>query len=351
MSAEYDKRVTEEEKNLKRRGLDLLGIRQGESILEIGYGTGWCLARLIRDACEEGKVHGVDISPKMRELCIKRLQQYFKHGFTQEQQDKIIVHDVCKRDLPYSGNQFDAIFSSFTFESFTDAQIKRSLRECHRVLKSVRGQQDSGGNIKRSKTDGSLHGTWVLTDHGSILGDLQDCVNSDSDEKPVVSRERGDTYWFRKAEESHPEPFPKPEQSETMSDAEKMQISEYSKWETDRAMIAHKLKYKSQRKIKRGKLVIIALSQCATETEPESQLHNFDGLRAVDLRQPLTEAGFEIMQVYERPFAQMKIKFYIAEKTILEEESPPPAKEKKKKGKKKIKKKNKKKAIKKKKKG
>ncbi|MGP4029493.1 class I SAM-dependent methyltransferase [Actinomadura sp. 3N407] len=50
--------------------VDLLDIRAGEQVLEVGYGPGGLIRRLARTPA--GRVCGVDPSPEMREMALKR---------------------------------------------------------------------------------------------------------------------------------------------------------------------------------------------------------------------------------------------------------------------------------------
>ncbi len=61
------------EKDIRARGLALLNIKKGEIILEIGFGTGSTLVEMAKAVGDSGKVHGIDLTPKMIELAINRL--------------------------------------------------------------------------------------------------------------------------------------------------------------------------------------------------------------------------------------------------------------------------------------
>ena len=57
----------------RERGLELLAAKPGESVLEIGFGTGHSLVALAEAVGDTGSVSGVDISSGMRDVAKKRL--------------------------------------------------------------------------------------------------------------------------------------------------------------------------------------------------------------------------------------------------------------------------------------
>lgn len=116
------------EKKFTEAGLQFLGVKPGECVLEIGFGTGTSLVTLARQAGNSGLVAGVELSPGMIEVARKRVQ-----AKSQERSVQIIQGDGTL--LPFAPNSFDALFLSFTLELFSEAEIPVVLSECRRVLK------------------------------------------------------------------------------------------------------------------------------------------------------------------------------------------------------------------------
>ena len=116
------------EKKFTEFGLQLLGIKEGEYALEIGFGTGHSLVTLAEQVEEAGLVAGVELSPGMIAVARKRIQAESPDRSVQMMQGDGTL-------LPFVQNSFDAVFLSFTLELFGDDEIPVVLNECHRVLK------------------------------------------------------------------------------------------------------------------------------------------------------------------------------------------------------------------------
>ncbi len=116
------------EKRYINIALGKLAIKPGEIVLEIGFGTGYALSIISEKTGREGKVCGIDISPKMMDLARTKLKK-------KKVSDRVelICQDALK--LPYPDNKFDAIFMSFTLELFDTPEIPLILKEIKRVLK------------------------------------------------------------------------------------------------------------------------------------------------------------------------------------------------------------------------
>ncbi len=124
----YDTLAERSEAPVRQRGLELLNVRPGETVLEIGCGTGRSLAELaerIGRGPRGGGLIGLDLSRGMlgqsRELLDGRAPVL------------LVVGDATR--LPLAGDAVDAIFISFTLELFDTPEIPAVLAECRRVLK------------------------------------------------------------------------------------------------------------------------------------------------------------------------------------------------------------------------
>lgn len=127
MSGWYDIFASFEDK-YRKIGLQLLMPYETQKILEIGFGTGKSLVKILVNAKGLTEVFGVDLSDKM---CVKTNQLLRKNNYNSI--SNIICGDVTK--IPWKEHSFDKIFFSFTLELFDIKDIQIILDECKRILK------------------------------------------------------------------------------------------------------------------------------------------------------------------------------------------------------------------------
>ena len=128
ISQAYDLLADPGEHRARELGLQQLEVQPGESVLEIGYGTGHSLVALAKSVGESGRVVGVDISSGMRDVSRERL---VSAGL--DQRVDLRVESVPPLSLP--DDSMDVVAMSFTLELFPLDSIPEVLAECRRVLK------------------------------------------------------------------------------------------------------------------------------------------------------------------------------------------------------------------------
>lgn len=128
ISHSYDMIADSNEHVAREKGLAALAISEGETVLEIGYGTGHSLVSLANSVGESGKVYGVDISDGMQKVSQKRIDEA---GLSA----RVELSVADTPPLPYEDNTFDAVSMSFTLELFPLETIPEMLKEIRRVLK------------------------------------------------------------------------------------------------------------------------------------------------------------------------------------------------------------------------
>ncbi len=112
----------------KERALEMLGVKDGQVVLELGFGTGHGILALAQAVGRSGKVYGLDLSPRMLALTQERVH---RKGWG----ERVILQNGDATTLPYAADFFDAIFMSFVLELFDTPEIPQVLSECRRVLK------------------------------------------------------------------------------------------------------------------------------------------------------------------------------------------------------------------------
>lgn len=124
----YDALAERTEQPMRELGLRKLAAQAGEHILEIGFGTGHCLAEIARAVGPNGKAYGLEISEAMLDLTRRLLEQ---NGLA----DRVELTHGDAAQLPYPNASLHGIFTSFTLELFDTPEIPKVLSECRRVLR------------------------------------------------------------------------------------------------------------------------------------------------------------------------------------------------------------------------
>ena len=153
ISRYYDLMAGTFERNHAQVALHMLNVKNGETALEIGIGTGHCLKSIIQSVGRPGRACGIDISDGMLQISKQRLAN---------------TAGICCGDaasLPYRDGVFDAVFMSFTLELFDTPEIPIVLGEIRRVLKSqgrlgIVGMSKKGRTIPVVRIYEWLHDMW-----------------------------------------------------------------------------------------------------------------------------------------------------------------------------------------------
>jgi ubiquinone/menaquinone biosynthesis C-methylase UbiE len=128
ISQYYDWLSGSSEERFRRTGMELLDASVGETILEIGYGTGHSVLDLAMAVGDSGRVLGIDISDGMRTVAMERIRRA-------ELQSRVTLECGDGLALPYAACSVDAVFFCFTLELFDTPELPAVLGECRRVLK------------------------------------------------------------------------------------------------------------------------------------------------------------------------------------------------------------------------
>ena len=129
ISRSYDLIADAGEHTAREAGESLLAARPGETVIEIGYGTGHSTIALAKAVAPDGRVLGVDVSSGMRKVAQARVAENNLQAFVD-----LALGDA--RSLPYADSSVDAAFMSFTLELFEFEEIPIVLSEIKRVLRA-----------------------------------------------------------------------------------------------------------------------------------------------------------------------------------------------------------------------
>ena len=128
ISRVYDLLSDRSEAPMRKVGLGLLKPAPGETMLEIGFGTGHCVVELAIAVGDRGKILGLDLSDAMLQLARRQVAQAGLLG-------RVSLRCGDAGQLPYRDAECDGVFMSFTLELFDTPEIQRVLAECRRVLR------------------------------------------------------------------------------------------------------------------------------------------------------------------------------------------------------------------------
>ena len=114
------------ERALRETTVSLAGVKPGDSVLEVGCGTGTLSLAAKRQAGPTGKVFGIDIIPGMVEVSKRKAAQAG---------EQVTFQSGGIDDIPFPANQFDVVMCSFMIFHMSEPVRQKGITEIYRVLK------------------------------------------------------------------------------------------------------------------------------------------------------------------------------------------------------------------------
>lgn len=114
------------ERAFRDKVLKLARLKKGESVLDVGCGTGTLAVAAKRIAGPDSAVNGIDASPEM----IRKAQQKARKAGAQ-----ILFRDGLAEAIPFPDAHFDVVLSSAMLHHLPQRTRLECAKEIHRILK------------------------------------------------------------------------------------------------------------------------------------------------------------------------------------------------------------------------
>jgi len=111
-----------------RHAVNISGIQDGMSVLEVATGSGEMFRHIVR-ANRSGTNLGVDLSPNMAAITQRRARRRYPQSSSHCQA-------VDARQMPFRDGSFDAVVCCYLLELLSSDDIVRTVDEFHRVLRT-----------------------------------------------------------------------------------------------------------------------------------------------------------------------------------------------------------------------
>ena len=115
------------ERRLRDLTAGLAQLKPGDQVLEVGCGTGTLTLAAKRQVGPTGQAYGIDVIPKMIELCRRKAEQAGA--------DPSAFQVGRIEDIPFPAGKFDAVLCSFMIFHMSEGVRRRGIQEIRRVLK------------------------------------------------------------------------------------------------------------------------------------------------------------------------------------------------------------------------
>lgn len=112
------------ERRFRARIVSATGIRGGDSVLDLGCGTGTLAILMAERVGPEGRVVGIDLSPRMLATARRKGSG-----------SNLTFREANAEALPYPDASFDVVTATYTLHEMPRQARANALRECRRVLK------------------------------------------------------------------------------------------------------------------------------------------------------------------------------------------------------------------------
>ena len=109
------------------KAVELMPLESGQTVLDLGCGTG-AFTCAVADLIGDGSViHGIDLSKKQLDTAQEKMEK---------RSTRFIPHLCSMDELPFSNDSFDLVISSLAIHAASPPVRRTAIREASRVLKN-----------------------------------------------------------------------------------------------------------------------------------------------------------------------------------------------------------------------
>lgn len=148
------------ERAFREKVLLLARLQPGESVLDVGCGTGTLAIAATRQVGPGGSVHAIDASPEMLARAKKKAQRVSA---------KIVFQNALAEALPFPDAQFDLVTTTVMLHHLPKKTRQACISEICRVLKP-------GGRVLAVDFDGSSQHSFISHFHRHSYVNLDELV-------------------------------------------------------------------------------------------------------------------------------------------------------------------------------
>ena len=155
------------ESAFRQKQIDLAGIAPGETVLDVGCGTGTLAIAAKRRVGDSGRVYGIDASPEMIARARKKAS---KAGL------ELKFEAAAIEALPFPDATFDVVLSTVMLHHLPDQARQQGLREIRRILKPG-GRLfavDFGGSVSERHSRVGRHSNHAHFDILQLIPELKE---------------------------------------------------------------------------------------------------------------------------------------------------------------------------------
>lgn len=111
-----------------KEAIQIAGIKENDSVLEVACGTGRATIEIIKHIGNEGKVYAIDLTEAMIERAKNKLKK-------RNLLNRVDLRLGNAKNLPFHNGTFDIVYNAYMFDLIDTSEMPNIISEFKRVLK------------------------------------------------------------------------------------------------------------------------------------------------------------------------------------------------------------------------